>query len=923
MAVAADAELVGRETELARLRDFLAGLSEGSRAFVVRGEPGIGKSALWRATVRAAAADGFVVKSARCVEAELPLALVGFGDLLGGAVPAAGDELADHDRAALAAAVGLEAPTERPQDATALPRAFLALLRLLAQDERVLLAIDDLQWLDPASASVLSFAARRLGDARIGVLVTHRDEGRLPVDLVEAFDDGRREELRLGPLSLGALTHLVRSRFGVRITRPALARIHEASGGNPMYGLEFARSLSEADWPQLGPMPVPPSLRDLVRARVERYPRHVRGLLALVAACERPAPTILAKVDPSAASSLETAVNDGAVTIDDDGLVRFTHPLLASAAYGELSLGQQRAVHRKLAEASENVEERARHLTLGSVGPDPAIGSLLDEAAERARARGAPDSAVELAQEAIRVTPAADRVDRDERRLALARYLFHAGRHADAAACIDALLASGASGPLRAQALLLCLPVEHDVDVIAWKLEEALEHTGKDRHLRAQVLLSLSVILVARDELEAGESLAREAAELAEESGDQALQATALLAVARRAGVAGRPDAALLEPALALAERHGTLPGWPTPRRVTAVEVMLWEGDLRHARELLEAELEAVLREGREHDRAPVLIVLTEAEWHAGRWERAERYLEDLDELVEYGDQSAEKYLLLARGRLAAARGLVDDARRLLAESSARSQALHSPALSPSWALGSLALSLDDPAAAWEALEGIERAPAHGTFHLERLVAFADAIEALIALDRLERAEGLLSALEHPFLTRHLWATRAAQRCRALLLLARGDAMAAVASAERAADGFEAGGFPLDHARALLVAGEALRRAGERRRAGEKLDAAKTIFDRLGAAVWADRAAKELRRARPRPRRDRDLTNAERRVATLVAAGKKNREVAAQLFTTVATVEAHLTRIYRKLGIRSRADLARLVADGTLSLDDP
>jgi DNA-binding NarL/FixJ family response regulator len=153
-----------------------------------------------------------------------------------------------------------------------------------------------------------------------------------------------------------------------------------------------------------------------------------------------------------------------------------------------------------------------------------------------------------------------------------------------------------------------------------------------------------------------------------------------------------------------------------------------------------------------------------------------------------------------------------------------------------------------------------------------------------------------------------------------LCLLAQGDALQAAALAGDAARAFDAAGFPLDHGRALLVAGEAFRRAGERRRAAEMLEPAAAIFAGLGAALWQQRAHKELRRARPRPRHDRELTNAERQVAALVAAGKANREVAAQLFTTVATVEAHLTRIYRKLGLRSRTELARRVADGTVSL---
>ena len=145
---------------------------------------------------------------------------------------------------------------------------------------------------------------------------------------------------------------------------------------------------------------------------------------------------------------------------------------------------------------------------------------------------------------------------------------------------------------------------------------------------------------------------------------------------------------------------------------------------------------------------------------------------------------------------------------------------------------------------------------------------------------------------------------------------------AAVVAAESAADGFETAGFPLDRARALFVAGEALRRSGKRTRAAERIEAAKEIFERLGAALWVERAETELRRANPRPRRDRELTSTERRVAALVASGLKNREVASRLFTTEATVEKHLTRVYRKLGVRSRTELARRVADGSLSLND-
>ena len=198
-----------------------------------------------------------------------------------------------------------------------------------------------------------------------------------------------------------------------------------------------------------------------------------------------------------------------------------------------------------------------------------------------------------------------------------------------------------------------------------------------------------------------------------------------------------------------------------------------------------------------------------------------------------------------------------------------------------------------------------------------------DVVEALMSVGRLDEAEAVLRQLEmQASALRHKWATPAALRCRALLLLAREQSDEAAAVAEQAAAAFEELGFPLDQRSALLAAGSAKRRAGQRRQAADSIASAIEILKELGAPLWLERAEDELRRASPRPRRDRELTSAEQRVAALVAQGLKNREVAAQLFTTVATVEAHLTRIYRKLGIRSRTQLARAVADGSLQLEN-
>jgi len=289
MAVAATFELVGREDELARLEGFVRDLSVGAAGVVIRGEAGIGKTALWRAAVDLAETAGVRVLVTRCAEAEMPLALGGVGDLIETALAEVAEELAEPQRRALAVVVGLEAPPDEAPDPTALSRALLACLRTLASRSPVLVAIDDVQWLDAPSQRILAFAARRLGDASVGILVTQRGDAGAPLDLSHAFEE-RVAEIRVGPLSVGALPHLIRTRLGVRIPRPTMAHVHEASGGNPMFALEFAQAASSG-----GPLPLPSSLEDLVRDRVAGLPPTTLPLLAAVAAAERPTSAVLAR----------------------------------------------------------------------------------------------------------------------------------------------------------------------------------------------------------------------------------------------------------------------------------------------------------------------------------------------------------------------------------------------------------------------------------------------------------------------------------------------------------------------------------------------------------------------------------------------------------------------------------------------------
>ena len=621
---------------------------------------------------------------------------------------------------------------------------------------------------------------------------------------------------------------------------------------------------------------------------------------------------------------LERAVDAGAVAIGDDGIVRFTHPLLASAVYSEVTPSQRRFVHARLAQVARDVEERARHLALASDAPDAAVAALLDEAAARAFTRGAPEAAAELAQEAVRRTPHTDLSGRDERALTVAVYLGAAGRGSDSAAWLDRLLAGGATGPHRARALVHRVwIVERDVEAGGIALAEALEHVGDDLALRARVLLQISSYHLHRSDLATSEETSRQALAAAEAAEDPALVAAALVTVADRAHLARHPHDALLERAIAIADVHGTPPLFPRFDELHARR-LLRTGDLAGSRKLLESELDTAVRAGIQPGRYRILRDLVDVEWRAGNWKIAEQHLDDARELAvdEGGDPWVEAELQERRGRLAALRAEVDDARRLLAEGIASAEAMNWPHLAAinRWVLGFLELSLDEPTRAWRALQDVPRTPTWG--RLEVVEAAADAVETLVALGRLEDADDLVATLQEDARYGHRWAAPSALRCSALLLLARGDAVGAVTAADEAAAGLEAAGFPLDHGRALLVAGDALRRQGERRRAAEKLESAGQIFAKLGAPLWQARAEKELSRARPRPRHDGELTSAERRVAALVADGRTNREVAAQLFITTGTVEVHLTRIYRKLGVRSRTELARLAAQGSADLGD-
>jgi DNA-binding CsgD family transcriptional regulator len=912
-------DLVGRETETARVRKVLEELEKGARAIVVRGGPGIGKTALWRWGLDAAAQAGARVLVTRCVEVEMPLALSAIVDLLELPFGEVASQLPVPQRRALAVALGLEEPPEQPAEPLTLSRAVLEVLRSLSTSAPVVVAIDDAQWLDAGSQRVLAFAVRRLTDAPVAVFATLRAEAghANPLALEEALGPSGFTEIELGALTAGALHQLVRTRLGVRLPRPLLARVHRTSGGNPMFALELARALSDHADGAGAPLPVPDSLHELVRARVASLPTELMPLARLVAILERPTVVQLGRAFGSEAHArrlVDIGFAQAVLEVDVDGVVRFAHPLLASAVYAEVAPIQRRELQYHAAEIAENEEERARHLALAASTPDAVVASLLDAAAMRAAARGTPEAAVELARHALRLT-AVEAEDRARRALAYASYLVAANRPGPRGASVprqtarelDDLLASEIAGDDRARVLILRSLLDFENAACVERLREALTH-ARNTVVRARTLTMLAWTLgiwgwdleVAAQEAERGVA----AAASAKEALGFALTARGTIDNQR-----GLPGALVdLERALTLQVDTGSAYADPA---VALGRALMTRGDFDGARAFFEASRERARRAGEDAVLMWMHRFFAELELRCGRWEAAQRDIEaGLSEATDHWRAN----LLCLRALLAARRGDAAQAETDAADAHAYGDTNGDPSLivGAAWASGSLALGQAAPGRAYEHLaRGQAILDAAGIGEPGLLPVAFELAEAAAAVGRLDHAERLAdwlaeraAALDHP------WARAAAARCHGIVTLGAGDPAGAITLLERARAGFAAIGTPYELAHTERTLGAAHARRGERRLAAEALRDAHRIFGELGTPLWQARTDEEFRRAYPRPRRDRDLTSTEERVAALVASGQTNREVAAQLFITVKTVEAHLTRIYRKSGVRSRTELA-------------
>jgi DNA-binding CsgD family transcriptional regulator len=899
-------EIVGREAELASLNAFIDETEGGAAALVLEGEAGVGKSTLWGAAVEHARVRGVTVLSSRPAEAERGLGNVGLGDLLEGVIDDVLAALLTPRRRALQVALLREEVSGEPVDRRTLAVAVHDALQLLSDRGPTLIAVDDVQWLDPSSSRALGFALRRLDGRPVLLLLARRlAEGGHQSELERALGPNRVRRLIVGPLSVGALHRFLRDRLQRPFPRQTLLRIHERSGGNPFFALELARVLP-ADVDPLQPLPVPETVEEVVGARISALPPAVREALALAAAVGTASESLLKRAGV-ATDALDAAV--GARVIErEDGMIRFTHPLLSSVLYDDLG-EKRRAVHARIAEVVEEPVFRARHLALSTDTPDADVARLLDDAATLASDRGAPAATAELAEQALRLTPR-DQADKRRRRALAAAHAHHAAGEWTRARSITNDLLAGTRGPLRAEALLLLAEFNHD-DLAVPLLEEAVREAASHPPLQALIHIRLAAAERFRKGFAGALEGTRAALVLADRIDDDALRFKALAQLSWLGGMVGDAETpAYRARALEVATTSGD------PRMLREANALVWRmlidsSNIDAARVTLEQEH----REWRERDElfdAQVLWELSWLELWAGGWERAAAHASRARDIsLQYGVEKNQDYIpsawvALHRGQLELARQEAERGLKLCEEQIG----FYPPLLQA--VPGLVALWSGDAAGGADWLERADRqAQVLGWGSPDARPWTADYAEALLELGRVDEAVRVIGRWEAD-------ATRLGRdrvlahvtRCRALVAAARGAVDEATSLLELAVARHHEVGDVFGRARAQLALGMILRRARQKRAARDAIGAALADFEDLGAATWVERARDELGRVGGRTREE-GLTAAERRVAVLVAAGRTNREVAAQLFLGERTVAGHLTRVYAKLGVRSRTELAR------------
>jgi DNA-binding CsgD family transcriptional regulator len=620
------------------------------------------------------------------------------------------------------------------------------------------------------------------------------------------------------------------------------------------------------------------------------------------------------------ADSLDAAERAGLIRIDGR-TVSFTHPLYAAAAYDGLSAGERMRLHARIADVVEGEEERARHLALAADEADEAVAAALDVARERAMRRGALDAALDASTLALRATPSGSAL-LTERRIHLGNLLFRAGE-TDRARRELTLAADRSEEALnRARALHALARVVNDTEgpVPAMPLElQALSLAGNDDNLTADIHMGIAVS--NSDDWDVALEHAHTARKLLEKSPepDHLRMAAALAAeVGARFYAGGGADFDALHRAIELQDGDVSL---PVADRALSVlfYLQMWTDDFPAARAQLDYAYQLADEEGDEPSRCYILGSRVNLEVRAGLWERAEALI---GQCLETAEMSQNPYYARSmathrawigayRGDLdAAVAAAEDEVRRGVAAGNSlieqRGRALRGWCSLAAGDVSAAAADLDRYAQLFDDANTGEPAL--------RLLG-TDHVEALVLAGRIDDAERVLTDLVEPAKRLGRTAVLAgAARVEAVLRAEQGDAEAAIAAAERALEHYAKIERRLERARALLTKGQVHRRFKQKSLAKRELTAALELFEGLGAGGFATRTRTELSRIGLRPPAATGLTETERRIAELTATGRTSAEIAGVLFLSTKTVSANLTRIYRKLNVRNRAELTALLA---------
>ena len=905
--------LHGRREELALLDELLDGARNGrAGVLVIRGDPGIGKSALL--DYAAAEAHGMQVLRATGFESESELPFAAVHQLLRPVLDHIG-RLPPAQAVALRAAIGIDSGTV---ERFLVSVAVLGLLAEVAEERPVLALVDDAQWLDRASAEALVFAARRLKADDAAVLFAVRDGE-------PSFPTAGLRELALRGLDADAAAAVIDERGDPELSPALRRRLIAEAGGNPLALIELPRELgprgSTGSWAGLGRIPLTEELQRAFLARARSLPDSAQGFL-LLAACDESGEldVVLRAAETLAIDEVSAAERAGLLMLAEGG-IGFRHPLVRSAVYQHATHRQRQTAHRALAlalDAPDQADRRAWHRASACCGHDEMVADELEGTAERAARRGGYQTAARALERSAQLTP--DAGARVRRLIKAADAAIMSGQFENGLGLLDAVERLEPSSDLVNEVSRLrgMAELRQGNPTRAYELLTAAAaqepNPGKQ----------LSLLLVAA---EAGSyagrmgwmvELGRRASRVEPRQPRDTFQIQLLTGIGLI--LEGNPAAGvpLARAALSFAE------SLEDPLDLTAAgAAALHVGDDLSARSLYACAAETARRRGALGLVPYALELLTVCESTGDHFAAATAAAaEGLDLARETGMTTSAAHLLARLALVAAKQGREDDCRRAAAEALRESvpRGLVLPLVTAKWALGVLELGLGHPQDALAQLDELAK-PDTEYHEIASHFSAPDRVEAAVRSGRIDIALDALSEFEAwPAEVAPQWALALAARCHGLL--ASGDEAEARFSQ---ALGYHGEERPFERARTELAFGEMLRRAGRRNDARPHLRAALMEFARLGSAPWAERARGELRASGETARR-RDpstidqLTAQELQIARLVAdAGLSNPQIAARLFLSRKTVEYHLHKVYTKLGVSSRTELARSeLADGAL-----